>query len=312
MKNFLFFINIIFYSIVLGQQKEIVLVGTMHVVPKILKNSYKPIYKKALVYQPDAIFVETAMPNDSLSWKYLKNGYNKNLQEFYNYSLKIKEEFTFNKDSLDYLLSKDFNDLTKEDFKKIKLSFAYQLDVPNYYYYQYIQDYFPDGHKKSKRHENFELSRKLALRLRHKKIFAADDQQTNGEFHKHWTACDNAMDTTSVKRIEKKLIRKMILREIFPSIVGRYGIVNNKIKHLQLLDSLSGLKFTNKQNLDCAKAVDYFNQRNERFAYNLGKQINENDFKKSILFVGAAHIIGLKKELSTHFPDIKVILFDEL
>lgn len=120
------------------------------------------------------------------------------------------------------------------------------------------------------------------------------------------------MDGTSFKRKEKKLTRKIVLREILPSIVGRYGIINNKLKHLQLLDSLSGLKYTNQQNSDCAKAVDYFNQRNRRFAYNLGTQINENDFKKSILFVGASHIVGLKKELKTQFPDIKVILFEEL
>lgn len=312
MKNILFFIIILNYSFSFGQQKEIVLVATMHQVPKILKNSYRPLYKKSLAYQPDAIFVETAMPDDSLSWKYLKNGYSKNLQEFYKYSLQIKEEFKFNKDSLDYLLSKDFKELTKDDFKKIRLSFAYLRDYPNFYYFEYIQNYFPNGHKKSKRHENYELSRKLALKLGHKKIYAADDQQTNGEFHKHWTACDKAMENTSFSRKEKKLARKLFLREILPSFVGRYGIINNKLKHLQLLDSLSGLKFTNQQNLDCAKAVDYFNQRNRRFAYNLGTQINENDFKKSILFVGASHIIGLKNELNIQFPDINVILFDEL
>ncbi len=312
MKNILFFIIIFSYSFVFGQQKEIVLVGTMHQVPKILKNSYKPLYNKSLKYKPDAIFVETAMPDDSLSWQYLKKGYSKSLQEFYKYSIKVKEEFEYNKDSLDYLLSKDFDKLTKDDFNRIKLSFAYQRDYPNFYYYQYIQDYFPNGHKKSRRHENYELSRKLALKLSHKKIYAADDQQTNGEFHKHWRACDKAMDGTSLKRKEKKLTRKIVLREILPSIVGRYGIINNKLKHLQLLDSLSGLKYTNQQNSDCAKAVDYFNQRNRRFAYNLGTQINENDFKKSILFVGASHIVGLKKELKTQFPDIKVILFEEL
>ncbi|NJB37814.1 DUF5694 domain-containing protein [Croceivirga sp. JEA036] len=312
MKNLLFLIIIFIYSFAIGQRKEIVLVGTMHQVPKILKNSYRPLFKKSLHYNPEAIFVETAMPDDSLSWQYLKNGYSKSLQEFYKYSIKVKEEFKFNKDSLNYLLSKDFDKLTKDDFSKIKLSFAYQRDYPNYYYYQYIQDYFPNGHKKSRRHENFELSRKLALRLRHKKIYAADDQQTNGEFHKHWRACEKALVGTSYKRKENKLARKLFLREILPSVVGKYGIINNRIKHLQLLDSLSGLKYTNQQNSDCAKAVDYFNQRNRRFAYNLGTQINKNNFNKSILFVGAAHIIGLKKELSTQFPNIKVILFDEL
>ncbi|AFC26266.1 DUF5694 domain-containing protein [Saprospira grandis] len=301
-----------YFSLMLAQQKEIVLVGTMHMLPKRLKNSYKPLFKKSLAYQPEAIFVETVRPEDSLSWAYLKNGHNESLKNFYQYSLKVREEFDFNQDTLEHLLSKDFQQMTKDDFKKICLSFAYQLDYPNFYYYRYVQDYFPEGHKKSKRHENYELSRKLALKLGHKKLYASDDQQTNAEFHQHWQACEKAIDKTPVKRKEKKIIRKIVLREVFPSIFGRYGIVNNKPKHLELLDSLSGLKYTDMEQPDCAKAVDYFKQRNKRFAYNLGRQIEANTFRKNILFVGASHIVGLKKELNKQFPNIKVILFNEL
>lgn len=295
-----------------AQQQEIVLVGTMHQVPKIIKNSYKPLFRKSLAYQPDAIFVETAMPGDSLSWEYLKEGYSQNLQQFFKYSAKVRKEFDFDADSLNLWLSKDFEELTPGEFEKIKLSFAYQRDYPNYHYYRYVRKYFPDGHAKPKRHESYDLTRKLALRLRHKKVYAADDQRTNGQFHDHWYACQIAVDSTSIKKKERKIIRKLVLREVVPSALGRNGIVNNKLKHLQLLDSLSGLKFTDQNNSDCAAAVDYFNQRNRRFAHNLGTQIEANNFAKSILFVGASHIVGLKKELNRQFPDIKVVLFDEL
>lgn len=312
MKKLLSFLVILLYINLNAQKREILLVATMHEVPKLLKNSYKPLFKKTLEYKPNAIFVETAMPNDSLSWAYLKNGYSKSLKDFYKYSQKVKQTFNFNKDSLDYWLTKDFDKLRATDYKKILLSFAYQCDYANYFYYKYLKNYYPNGHRKSKRNEDYELSRKLALKLKHKKIYAADDQQTNGEFHKYWYACDKDMANTKYKKSDNKLSRKLFFREIFPSLVGRYGIINNKTKHLKLLDSLSGLKFTNQKNLNCAKAVEYFNQRNMRFAKNLGLQIKNNNFEKSVLFVGASHIIGLKKELNFLFPDINVILFNEL
>lgn len=312
MKHIILFIVLFNFFNVYAQEQEIVLVGTMHVVPKIVKNSYRPLFKEAYHYGPEAIFVETVMPNDSLSWAYLQKGYSKNHQKFFSASRKLRETFNYDKDSLNFLISKDFGELSDMDFRKIKQYFLYNLDSPNYYYYDYLEKYYPNGHKKSMRHENTELTRKLALKLNHKKVYAADDQQTNGEFHKYWKKCEEEIMGTRFEKRGKRIGVKLVSREIFPSIVGRYGRVNNKWKHLQLLDSLSGLKYADQQNCNCKKAIDYFNQRNKRFANNLGSQIKEHNFRKSILFVGAAHIVGLKKELNEQFPDIKVILFDEL
>ncbi|WP_347841484.1 DUF5694 domain-containing protein [uncultured Draconibacterium sp.] len=310
----LFLIFFFTFSSIISQPKkhELVLVGTMHQVSGIVKNSYKPLYKKSLAYRPEAIFVEYSMPDDSLSWDYLKNGYSKSSQAFFKYSNKIKSSYNFKPEHFDSLLALPFHQLKKPDYDSLLLSFAYLRDEANYYYYQYLDSYYPDGHKKSKRNENYELTRKLALELQHKKVYAADDQQTNGEFHRYWNACDDSIQGTAYARREKRIIRKLVLREVFPSIVGRYGIVNNKPKHLQLLDSLSALRYTNQAICDCAAAVNYFDQRNQRFANNLGTQIIQNNFSKSILFVGAAHIVGLRKELEQQFPEIQITLFDEL
>lgn len=303
------------FSCLLGhtQEKwEVLLVGTMHEVPKLLKNSYRPLYRKSLEFDPEAIFVERSMPADTLSWNYLKTGYSKGLRDFYQYSVQVQQEFPYDQDSLNYWLAKEFGALSPEEFKKIRLAFAYNRDYANYFYYQYIEANFPNGHKKSRRNEFYELSRKLGLRLKHKRLYSADDQQTNGAFHNHWNACEEAQSGTMYEKSEKRLGRKLVSREILPSLVGRYGIINNRLRHLILLDSLSALRYSNQNLHDCEKAVDLFDQRNNRIAKNLGGQIKENDFKRSVLFIGAAHIIGVKKELQRQYPDIKVTLFDEL
>ena len=66
------------------QPQEVLIIGTMHTVPKIVKKSYKPMLKFAKKYNPEAIFVESPMPNDTISWNYLKSGWSKKYQEFLN------------------------------------------------------------------------------------------------------------------------------------------------------------------------------------------------------------------------------------
>jgi len=62
----------LFWAIILtqnltAQEKEVLFIGTMHTVPKIVKNSYKPLLKKALKYHPEAIYVESPLANDTIS-----------------------------------------------------------------------------------------------------------------------------------------------------------------------------------------------------------------------------------------------------
>ena len=70
MKNIYFLIFTVITLNAFGQGKEILIIGTMHEVPKLVKNSYKPLLKYALKYKPDAIYVECVRSNDSISLSY--------------------------------------------------------------------------------------------------------------------------------------------------------------------------------------------------------------------------------------------------
>ena len=67
-------IKVIFTSIaallilnVFAQEKELLIIGTMHTVPSVVSHSYKPLLKYAKEYKPEAIFVEDISPEDTLS-----------------------------------------------------------------------------------------------------------------------------------------------------------------------------------------------------------------------------------------------------
>ncbi|MEL6944978.1 MAG: hypothetical protein AAFO82_20165, partial [Bacteroidota bacterium] len=73
MRTLIFIASLLLASPLFAQtQKEVYIIGTMHTVPKIVKNSYKPLLKEAKKYNPDAIYVERVRAEDSLS---LKNYY---------------------------------------------------------------------------------------------------------------------------------------------------------------------------------------------------------------------------------------------
>ena len=197
MKNLLATIITLFIviSIVTAQTKEVLIIGTMHEVPKITKKAYQPLYKKALAYAPDQIYVETAMPNDSLSWDYLKNGYSTSIRQFAKISDSLKVHYNFDRIAFDKALAKDLEQMSQADLKILVKGFAYLRDKPNFIYYKLIKEYGLNF-KKHFRYETQDLTGKLAIALKHKKVFATDDQQTNGEFHENWSKCTIATAKT--------------------------------------------------------------------------------------------------------------------
>ena len=293
------------------KQKEVLLIGTMHEVPKIIKNAYKPLYREALKYHPEAIYVETAMPNDTLSWEYLKNGYSKSHQRFYVIADSLKQHYDFSETRLNNLLERDFGDLKQDELQTIRLSFGSQRDWPNFQFYTYIAKYGVSGSKKPLRIENHDITAKLAIALNHKRVYGTDDQQTNKEFHDYWYKCEASAekngDYKKLRKIEKKFGRGMLV----PSLFGRNGYYTNSQKSLNRLHKMSSLRYIEQKSNDCDLATRYFDERNQRIVKNLGKQILEKPHKKNVLVIGASHIIGVKEELLKQFPDIKVILFDD-
>ena len=60
---------IIFPMICSAQKKELLIIGTMHTVPNIVKNAYRPLLKYAIDYAPEAIYVEYIQARDTISLK---------------------------------------------------------------------------------------------------------------------------------------------------------------------------------------------------------------------------------------------------
>ena len=133
MKKYIFlFWAIILTQNITAQEKEVLLIGTMHTVPKIVKNSYKPLLKRALKYTPEAIYVESPRANDTISWEYLKDGWSKNYKKFYFLADSLQQHFNFSSKQLNFLLKKDFSKLANQDLDVIINSFGYSRDYANY------------------------------------------------------------------------------------------------------------------------------------------------------------------------------------
>ena len=68
-KVFLLFWGFLMALFCSAQEKELLIIGTMHTVPAIVKNSYQPLLNFAIKYEPEAIYVEDIHPDDTLSIK---------------------------------------------------------------------------------------------------------------------------------------------------------------------------------------------------------------------------------------------------
>ncbi|MGM1056729.1 MAG: DUF5694 domain-containing protein [Bacteroidota bacterium] len=300
------------FSIKLGaQEKEVLLIGTMHTVPKIVKKSYKPLLRRAIKYNPDAIYVESPRSNDDKSWEYLKDGWSKNYADFYSLSDSLKRNFDFDQMQFENQLSKKFDNLSNEDLDYIINSFGYLRDNANYEFYKYIKKYGVDGSKKATRHEDGDLTAKLALELRIKMLKSMDDQQTNQQYHDAWKKCAQEGRTNGDNAINKKLNKKDYNSAIIPALFRGLGMHVNKRKSLERLHQLASFTYVQNQTEGCSLGERFWDERNERMAKNIGEQIMNGSNKKNVVIVGASHIHGLEKELKENYPDLKVKLINE-
>ena len=58
----------------------------------------------------------------------------------------------------------------------------------------------------------------------------------------------------------------------------------------------------------CEDGRRYWNERNSRMADNIAQQIIQSNNERSIVIVGAAHIVGLEEALKAKYPNLKVKL----
>jgi hypothetical protein len=294
----------------LGQEKqqEIILMGTMHTVPKIVKKSYKPMLRYAKKYDPQAIYVESPMANDTQSWEYLKNGWSKGYQKFYKLSDSLQNTFDFNATKFDEILSKKHSEMTSEDLTYLINSFVYKRDNGNFEYYSYIKKHGLNGASKPTRHEDGDLTYKLALRLGHKLIFNMDDQRTNGEYHTAWKKCVYEGKSNGNNLANNKLYKKDYNSAVVPAVFRGLGRHTNKRKSLNRLHTMSSFSYVVEDTPGCKDGRRYWNERNSRMADNIAKQVMATDNERNIVIVGAAHIVGLEEALKAKYPNLKVKL----
>lgn len=304
----------LFFSIFsFGQNKsqEVLLMGTMHTVPKIVKKSYKPMLRYAKKYDPQAIYVESPMANDNDSWEYLKKGWSKGYQRFYQLSDSLQKSFDFNTEKFNAIIDKNHSEMTQEELGYLINSFIYKRDNGNYEYYSYIKKYGIKGSKKPTRHEDGDLTYKLALKQGHKLVFNMDDQRTNGEYHSAWNKCVNEGRNNGNNTANSKLYKKDYNSAIIPAVFRGLGRHTNKRKSINRLHTMSSFSYVLEDTEGCQEGRRYWNERNSRMADNIAQQIMQSDNERNIVIVGAAHIAGLEKELKEKYPNLKVKLIYE-
>ena len=285
-------------------KQEVFIIGTMHQVPKILKNSYKPLYKKALKYQPDAIYVERSRPEDTLS---MQNYFPRFLKD----SDSLKQVFDYDEEKFQGLANRDLKDLEKEDFRYLTKSYIIKRDYANYRYYAYLLRYGLKGAKKPTRNENGDITHKLALKLGMKFIYSMDDQKDNRAYYKAWQACSKlGKENGDTKRATKKGI-KITMRSIFPILFKRYGKWTNKVKTMKSFHEINSFRYTKNDCEPCKEGMYYWDKRNKSMAINIGEQIETEGHQKSLVVVGAGHVIGLREELNKLYPHLEVKIINE-
>ena len=312
-KKALIFILLLMPCALFAQQdKEVLIVGTMHSVPGIVKNSYRPLLKRALAYQPQAIYVEYLMPDDYASWNQIKDSGSKSSREFYKLSDSLRTTFFFEQPEFDRLVKKGITGLSSSELDRIITLFTYQRDYANYSYYTYVKQYGVKGSKKSLGNESPDLSFKLALQLGINKLYSIDDQQTTKQYLQSWNDCTKFGQSNGDTDILKKLDKKDTRGNILPGLIGRLGIYTNTPKSLNRKHSINATSYVVHKNDACDNCAEYWNERNSRIAKNLIQQLNQSSYTKAVVIIGAGHVVGLKEEIKKQAPNLRVRLLDEL
>ncbi|MGO4913811.1 hypothetical protein [Leeuwenhoekiella sp. W20_SRS_FM14] len=96
-----------------------------------------------------------------------------------------------------------------------------------------MKKYGVDGSKKPTRHEDGDLTAKLALELNIKRLKSMEDQQTNKEYHSAWQGCAKDGRENGDNAINKKMNKKDYNSAIIPALFRGLGMHVNKRKSLQ-------------------------------------------------------------------------------
>lgn len=288
-------------------QKEVVIIGTMHGVPKLTKNAYRPMLKKAKDYQPEAIFVERPQASDSVSFRNY-------FPEMAARIDSIREVSDVDMEAVKEAQKKSLSEMQVADFKLLN-SYHYQnYDYANAEYYSYLAKFGLEGSKKPGRNENKDLTAKLGIAMGLTEIHSMDNQWYYEEYAKGWSACSKA-DRVDKDKGRKRITRQLIgstFKGVFSALFGRLGAYVNAKKTTELYHKANSFRYREISCEACEEGTKYWDLRNQGMARNIGNQIRSNDNTRNVVVVGAGHLVGLQEVLEREFPDIKVRLYREL
>lgn len=198
-KGFVLFLGFLIALSCPAQEKELLIIGTMHTVPKIVKNSYKPLLDYTVKYEPEAIYVEFIHPDDILSLQVYT-------PHFIEKSDSLRQKRQIDEEHFIKLKNKRLADLTGNDFSFLFQTYFLKRDKANYMYYKYLSLYGIGGAEKPQGNENDDLTFKLASRMGLTELFPIDDHQSDKEYYKAW---NNAI-RESKKNGDIKLLNKLM------------------------------------------------------------------------------------------------------
>lgn len=303
-KLFLLFCGVLVALFCSAQEKELLIIGTMHTVPTIVKNSYKPLLNHAVKYEPEAIYVEYIHPDDTLS-------INVYTPKFLEKSDSLRQKYQSDEKHFIKIKDKKLADLTENDFRFLSKAYFLKRDKANYEYYKYLSLYGIGGAEKPLRNENDDLTFKLAAKMGITYLFPIDYHQSDKEYYKAW---DNALRESEKNgdiKILNKLIKKNKRGQVIASLLGKLGKHTNSLNTINRYYLINSFRFANHSNVYTDLVEEYWEQRNQRMAENIVANIMTKPYKKNVLIVGAGHVISLSNALKTICPGLKVILMCE-
>lgn len=302
MRKYILLLLCAFFSVsTLCQEKEILIIGTMHEVPGMVKNSYKPLLKFAKKYHPEAIYVEYIQPCDTLSLNFYT-------PKFVKQSDSLKNVWILNEERFEKLQKLQLTELNKDDFDFLAKTYLILRDRANYQYYNYLKKYGLAGCKKPLRNENTDLTFKLAGAMQIKQLYSMDDHHSTDKYYKAWhkniQKGANNGDNDSMNKLSKKDYNQSVI----PSLLGNLGKYTNKPQSLNRKHIINSGRYVANPSPESDAVATYWNARNCRMAKNIAERVNTSPFQRNIVIVGAGHVIGIKEALAKNYPGLKVKL----
>lgn len=284
-----------------AQDKELLIIGTMHEVPSIVSHSYRPLLQYAKQYGPEAIFTEDIRPDDTLS---LRNF----TPRFMHLADSPSRVNTIDEERFQNLRGKKLSDMDSSDFAFLADAYLQRRDRANYAYYDYLKTYGTAGAKKPLRKENGDLIFPLAVSMRITELLPVDDHQAEPEYQRAWDNAMRATEGTEDERILLKLLKNDTRSSIWPSLWGRLGNHTNKPATLKRFYKINSCRYVTEPNEYSQAVQQLWDGRNLRIATNIAEQVKDHSYRKSILIIGAGHVISIKEMLKQVYPELHVVL----